>query len=194
PELSGGPQTTEPFATVGTGRAHAPTAAVAAESNRNLYIAIGAGVLVVVAALLFFTGGGEPEADPAAVADAKAAADSAEGLPKNRALIKANVEAANVLLDGQFRCKTPCEIEVPVGDNRPHEIRLTKDGYIDVMQNWQPRTITDPLPPFPDLKPISPVVEVKGTKGKKPASPAPSKPASPAAPVEREVDPEVGGP
>lgn len=167
PELSERAQTTEPFAAVGRG-ARAPTAPlVGEESNRGLFIAIGAGVVLIVVAVLFFTGGGDPPPDPAPVADAKEQPASSEGLPKNRATVKANIEAADVHVDGVFQCKSPCEITVPVGDNRAHEIRLTKDGYIDVVQNWRPLTVTDPLPPFPDLKPISPVVEVKSVKGRK---------------------------
>lgn len=172
PELSGG-QHTEPFATVGSRtRVAAPTGALPEpESNRNFFIAIGAGVAVLLLGVFVFTRDGDaPGADGTEPSPAEARVDqplSADGLPKNRATIKANLDAASVHVDGEFRCKTPCEITVPVGDNQAHEIRLKMEGHIDVMQNWRPLTVTDTLPPFPDLKPISPVLEVKSTGKKK---------------------------
>lgn len=168
PELSN--QHTGPFAAVGTPQRVTMNGALPPqESNRNLFIAIGVGVAVLLVGIaLIFRGGGERGGDDApAPVEAKAAQPlGSEGLPKNRAIIKANIEGASVHVDGAFQCKSPCEITVPVGDNRSHEIRLTLDGYIDVVQNWRPLTVTDSLPPFPDLKPISPVLEVK-TPGKK---------------------------
>ena len=173
PDLSGPSLHTGPFASVpSTTRqpsAQLGGAPAAPPSGPNLYVAAGVGAvaLLIVGVLIFVRGdneqaGGEPTPDTKAVADV-----SPEGLPKNRATIKANVDAANVQVDGVFQCRTPCEITVPVGDNRPHEIRLSKEGYIDVMQNWRPLTVTDTLPPFPDLKPLSPVLEVKtGKKGR----------------------------
>ncbi|PCC66652.1 serine/threonine protein kinase [Nannocystis exedens] len=169
PELSN--QHTGPFAAVGTPQRVTMNGALPPqESNRNLFIAIGAGVAVLLVgiALIFGRGDERAEGDARAPAEAKAAPVGSEGLPKNRATIKANVEGASVHVDGEFQCKSPCEITVPVGDNRSHEIRLTKDGYIDVVQNWRPLTVTDSLPPFPDLKPISPVLEVKSPGKKRP--------------------------
>jgi eukaryotic-like serine/threonine-protein kinase len=169
PELSN--QHTGPFAAVGTPQRVTMNGALPPqESNRNLFIAIGAGVVVLLVGIaLIFRGGDERAGDgtPAPV-EAKAAQVGSEGLPKNRAIIKANIEGASVHVDGEFQCKSPCEITVPVGDNRSHEIRLTLDGYIDVVQNWRPLTVTDSLPPFPDLKPISPVLEVKSPGKKRP--------------------------
>lgn len=167
PELSGSPHT-GPFAPVGATQRAAPTAVMAnSESNRNLFIAIGVGAVVVIFGAYLLARSGSTGDDPAPSDDNKAAQPvGSEGLPKNRATVKANLEAAEVHVDGEFRCKTPCEIEVPVGDGRTHEIRLKMDGYIDVVQNWRPLTVTDSLPPFPDLKPISPVLEVK-SGGKK---------------------------
>ncbi|WAS98499.1 serine/threonine-protein kinase [Nannocystis punicea] len=170
PELSN--QHTGPFAAVGTPQRVTMNGALPPqESNRNLFIAIGAGVVVLLLGIALIFRGGDERAggDPAPPAEAKAAQPTgSEGLPKNRATIKANLEGASVHVDGQFQCKSPCEITVPVGDNRSHEIRLTLDGYIDVVQNWRPLTVTDSLPPFPDLKPISPVLEVKSPGKKRP--------------------------
>nr|WP_276602685.1 serine/threonine-protein kinase [Nannocystis pusilla] len=170
PELSN--QHTGPFAAVGTPQRVTMNGALPPqESNRNLFIAIGVGVAVLLVGIaLIFRGGDERAGDDAtSPAEAKAAQPiGSEGLPKNRAFIKANIEGASVHVDGAFQCKSPCEITVPVGDNRSHEIRLTLDGYIDVVQNWRPLTVTDSLPPFPDLKPISPVLEVKSPGKKRP--------------------------
>ena len=43
---------------------------------------------------------------------------------------------------------------VPVGDGKTHEIRVTKDGYVDVVTNWKPKSASEPLPPLPDMKPL----------------------------------------
>ncbi|MDC0719600.1 serine/threonine-protein kinase [Nannocystis bainbridge] len=169
PELSN--QHTGPFAAVGTPQRVQPTGAMPnQESNRSLFIAIGVAVAVLLAGIaLIFGGDGRAGDDTPAPVEAKAPQPvGSEGLPKNRATIKANIEGASVSVDGAFQCKSPCEITVPVGDNRTHEIRLTMDGYIDVVQNWRPMTVTDGLPPFPDLKPISPVLEVKSPGKKRP--------------------------
>jgi hypothetical protein len=73
--------------------------------------------------------------------------------PFNRTVVNANVEGTAVFVDGVKQCDaTPCRISVPVGDGTPHEIRLKKDGYIDVVQNWAPNSVTEPLPALPDLK------------------------------------------
>jgi tRNA A-37 threonylcarbamoyl transferase component Bud32 len=123
------------------------------------------GLVVTIAALL-----GSDASDPAVVdtkaADTKAVVDSDVGLPMCRAVIRSNIEAAHVQVDGKPQCMTPCEITVPVGDNKAHEIRLSKPGYIDVFQQWRPLTVTDQPPPFPDLKPVASTIEVKGP-GKK---------------------------
>lgn len=170
PELSN--QHTGPFAAVGTPQRVTMNGALPPqESNRNLFIAIGVGVAVLLVGIALIVRGGDPRAgdDAPTPVEAKAAQPvGSEGLPKNRAIIKANIEGASVHVDGAFQCKSPCEITVPVGDNRSHEIRLTLDGYIDVVQNWRPLTVTDSLPPFPDLKPISPVLEVKSPGKKRP--------------------------
>jgi eukaryotic-like serine/threonine-protein kinase len=74
--------------------------------------------------------------------------------PNNRALVRTNVAKAKVFVDGEEQCETPCEITVPVGDGKTHEIRLEKPGYIDVVYNWRPMTVGEQLPPLPDMKPL----------------------------------------
>ena len=70
----------------------------------------------------------------------------------NRALVLSNISGATVHVDGEPRCDTPCEIAVPVGDGTTHEIRVRKDGYVDAVQNWRPKTVDEPLPVMADLK------------------------------------------
>ena len=132
-----------------------------------LLMGLGVLGLVVTIAALLASDGSEPGAvvDPKA-AEAKAEVDSDVGLPMCRPVIRSNIEAAHVQVDGKSVCMTPCEITVPVGDNKTHEIRLSKPGYIDVFQQWRPLTVTDQPPPFPDLRPVASTIEVKGT-GKK---------------------------
>ncbi len=169
PDLAGPSMHTGPFASVpSTSRQQAagvPGFVPPPTGNPNLILAVGVGVIGLLAILVWVMtrSGADPVPEP--TVDSKLPVEvSPEGLPKNRATIRANIEAANVQVDGVFQCRTPCEITVPVGDNRPHEIRLSKDGYIDVVQNWRPLTVTDPPPLLPDLKPIAPVVEVKTSK------------------------------
>lgn len=93
--------------------------------------------------------------------------DDAGVLPKTRRLVTTNVDAATVFVDGDERCTTPCEIEVEVGSDERHEIRLVKEGYIDVVVNWQPKTLTDPLPKFPPMAPEATSIEVGSGKKKR---------------------------
>ena len=88
-------------------------------------------------------------------------------LPLSRPLITTNVAEVEVWLDGDRKCTTPCQLEIPVGDDSIHEIRLKKEGYIDVMQNWRPLTITDDLPPMPDMKPLGGSIDVSGAAKKR---------------------------
>jgi hypothetical protein len=81
-------------------------------------------------------------------------------MPKNRASIVSNIDKARVFLDGEMKCETPCSLEVPVGDGKEHEIVLRKDGYIEVMTKWQPRTVTERPPQLPDLKPAEATIEM----------------------------------
>ncbi len=121
------------------------------------------GLAVTIYALLASEGVVDPAAAASETAgDTKVAASDA-GLPMNRAVIRSSVEAASVVVDGKPHCTTPCEITVPVGDNKVHEIRLTKPGFIDVVQSWRPLTVTDGLPPFPALRPVASTIEVKGS-------------------------------
>jgi len=155
--VSASPRTTQPSA-----RPQPPA------QNQLPLILIGVGVLglLVTIIMLLLPNGETPTGDPKA--DAKAEDATVEvGLPMNRALIRTNVEAASVQVDGALQCApTPCEIAVPVGDNKVHEIRLSKPGYIDVVQPWRPLTVNDLPPPMPDMRPIASTIEVKS--GKKP--------------------------
>ena len=123
------------------------------------------GLLVTILMLLSSDNDDAGAVDTKAV-EAKDEPDSDVGLPMCRPVIRSNIEAAHVQVDGKSVCMTPCEITVPVGDNKTHEIRLSKPGYIDVFQQWRPLTVTDQPPPFPDLRPVASTIEVKGT-GKK---------------------------
>ena len=132
-----------------------------AEERRGKTIAIvlGLSAIGLVLAMVFsdFGSVSSREAEPDQVVDADGPEQTptdepATNYPYNRALVRANVEGAAVLVDGVEQCTTPCEITVPVGDELSHEIRLKKDGYIDVVQNWRPKSVTEPLPPLPDLK------------------------------------------
>jgi tRNA A-37 threonylcarbamoyl transferase component Bud32 len=171
PELSGNSAHTGPFQAVSQSRPISLPTGVppAAPGGRNTMIAVGVGAvaLLIVIVLLLTGGGDETPTTPAPDTKAAAAAVSPDGLPKNRATIRVNVEAANVFVDGVAQCRAPCEVSVPVGDNRTHEIRVSKDGYIDVVQNWRPMSVTEALPPFPDLKPLNAPIEVKTGTGKK---------------------------
>ena len=125
-----------------------------------LFVLGGAFLLLVGLAVFGDIGGSNVDVDePTGVSAAsespkgKGADTTAPGkLPRNRALVTTNVKGAKVLVDGAPQCETPCPIEVPVGDDKTHEIRLVKDGYIDVITNWRPNTVSEPLPDLPDMK------------------------------------------
>ncbi len=127
--------------------------------RKGLAIALGLGGLALaVVVLLVFGNLGNTARTPETPAPAAAGAappvadDRPKSYPYNRALVRSNVPAATVLVDGTVQCETPCEIKVPVGDEVAHEIRLEKDGYVDVVHNWRPKTVGEPLPPLPDLR------------------------------------------
>lgn len=85
---------------------------------------------------------------------------SAGALPNTRPLVTSNVEGASVFVDSELQCKTPCEVEIPVGDDRNHEIRLSHEGYMDVVYNWRPASVTDVLPPLPPMLPVQEEITV----------------------------------
>jgi hypothetical protein len=125
------------------------------------------GFVIVVGAMFFSSGKSDGDTDentPAATTKpddgTKPPIDVAD-LPKNRAMIDSNVDGARVFLDGELECETPCQVEIPVGDGAIHELVLRKDGYVEVMTKWQPRSVTDRPPQLPDLKPATVEIELK---------------------------------
>jgi serine/threonine-protein kinase len=76
------------------------------------------------------------------------AAVDAGGIPRNHALIRTQPEAATVYLDGEPKCSTPCRIEVPVGDNTSHEIKVSLDGFVPQVLSWKPSTVSEEPPAF----------------------------------------------
>lgn len=137
------------------------------QHGRAVGIGLGVAALAIVGALMFVDPGvphnnaseektesGSKHVSSSIVSDAKAS-------PKNRSLVTSNVKGAMVLIDGVEWCNTPCEIEVPVGDATTHEIRLVKPGYTDVVANWQPRSVTEPVPALPDMKSLRTPVRVR---------------------------------
>ncbi|WP_198154713.1 serine/threonine protein kinase [Plesiocystis pacifica] len=122
------------------------------------------GFVVIVGAMVFSSSSSprDDEADKPQQEDSVEAPSvvNIDELPKNRATITANIEGARVFLDGEFACETPCAIEVPVGDNEDHEIILRKDGYVEVIGKWQPKSVTERPPALPDLKPADAAIEL----------------------------------
>jgi len=173
PELSGALAAsavhTGAFAPVNAATRPAVASSGAAGPSQLPLVLVTLGVLGL-AITIYMLLSGDP-ANPGAAGttagdDSKAVAATDAGLPMNRVVIRSNVEAASVVVDGKPSCTAPCEITVPVGDNKVHEIRLTKPGFIDVVQSWRPLSVTDQLPAFPDLRPVATTIEVKGS-GKK---------------------------
>jgi len=105
-----------------------PIAVGQREGGLSKILMIGAAVVFVgIAAWIIIAANSGASDDEAAVADVdetEAEAGAGPQLPRNRALIKANLEGASVLLDGVIQCQSPCFIEVPIGDGIKHEIRL----------------------------------------------------------------------
>lgn len=146
-----------------------PTSPVNTGENKGMTV-----VVLLVAAAIILIGfamfsSNEVDPGPTAKAEATTGADDttdasttdAAALPNVRELVTTNVEGARVLVDGDEQCKTPCEIEVPVGDGIKHEIRLKKDGYIDVVTNWEPKSLNDKLPTMPAMQPLDNTINVK---------------------------------
>jgi eukaryotic-like serine/threonine-protein kinase len=128
---------------------------------------LGLAFVIIVGALIFGSGeqdSGDPGASTGTPGMAAANSDETpidvDSLPKNRAMIASNVEGSKVFLDDEFKCETPCTLEIPVGDGRDHEIILRKDGYIEVMTKWRPRSVTERPPQLPDLRPADFSVEL----------------------------------
>ncbi|MCA9661121.1 MAG: serine/threonine protein kinase, partial [Myxococcales bacterium] len=152
-----------------------PTATLATvdaeDKNRGMIIllAIAAVSVVVIAAVLAANANSEQETASATDGAETEGTTGTEALalPLSRPLITTNVAEAEVWLDGEKKCITPCQLEIPVGDEKTHEIVLRKDGYIDVTQNWRPLTVTDELPPMPDMKPLGGDIEVGGKSKRK---------------------------
>jgi eukaryotic-like serine/threonine-protein kinase len=162
--LRRGSATTGPIASVPEIPATARTSPVAvaqglSTASKLVIGGLGLAFVIIIGALMFgsnsISGGDDkPESAPGMSAQpGEEPAIDPEGLPKNRATIISNVNKARVYLDGEFACETPCTLQVPVGDGRDHEIVLRKDGYVEVMTKWQPRSVTERPPQLPDLKP-----------------------------------------
>jgi hypothetical protein len=66
--------------------------------------------------------------------------------------VSSSVAGASVRVDGVHQCDAPCEIKVPVGDAKSHEIRLVKEGYVDVVVNWAPQSVSESFPQMPDMR------------------------------------------
>ena len=130
------------------------------EHRRGKLVALGLGgaFLVLVGVLLFGGGRGSTSDDETPTADeaepGAAMGESSGNLPMNRAVVNTNVRGATVFVDGEEKCHAPCEIKIAVGDGQSHEIRLVKDGYTDVVTNWQPKSVSEPFPALPDMKPL----------------------------------------
>lgn len=140
------------------------------QTGKIVAVALGVAALGLVAVMVFGGIGSAPDntkkdADPAAakvaddgalddVIDEATTAPTYDSFPYNRALVRTNVSGAKVFVDDEPQCDTPCEIKVPVGDGLSHEIRLEKDGYTDVVRNWRPTNVGEPLPALPDMKPL----------------------------------------
>jgi serine/threonine protein kinase len=142
---------------------------VQALNTRNKLIlgGLALGFVIVVGALIFGSGkigdkdkSDQPTPTPTKTDDQKAPIDASD-LPKNRATIDSNVERARVFVDGEHKCDTPCQVEIPVGDGVDHELVLRKDGYVEVMTKWQPKSVTDRPPQLPDLKPATVEIELE---------------------------------
>jgi serine/threonine-protein kinase len=131
-----------------------------AVDKKALFVVLGLGTLALVLVLAIVSGGFGSDPAPTQRTPAPTPTPTAEAggggksYPFNRALVQTNVPDASVLVDGTEVCRTPCEIKVPVGDDIAHEIRIKKDGYVDVVQNWRPRHVGEPLPALPEMRKI----------------------------------------
>ncbi len=134
------------------------------QTGKIVAIVLGLAALGLVGVMVFGGVGSSTEtndapqpsvvAEPAEDDKASGGAPVYDSFPYNRALVRTNVAGAQVYVDGDPQCKTPCEIKVPVGDGVTHEIRLALEGHVDVTHNWRPKNVGEPLPPLPDMKPL----------------------------------------
>jgi serine/threonine protein kinase len=161
--------TTGPIAAVeGLPAGATPTTTIEPTASNTSKLVIGGLVvafLVIVAAMLF----GPPSRDDDKTNDEGAGfvpiptgaeAIDPDTLPKNRARIDSNVDGTQVYVDGVLACETPCNVEIPVGDGKDHDLRLAKDGYVDVMTKWQPKSVTERPPELPDLRPSTAEIDL----------------------------------
>jgi len=114
-------------------------------------VPLGLGLFIVIALAIgakSFLGDGEDDI-------VEVAPKVVRKLPTNRAYVKTNVNGASVLLDGVLQCQTPCYINVPLGDHKKHQINVRKEGFVEVMQIWQPKSPSESMPLLPDLRPLS---------------------------------------
>ncbi len=130
-----------------------------AEERRGRTIAIALGLLALgLVVAMFFSDMSSGPAD-ASKSDASVGAGRSndakttpEKLPMNRALVQSNVDGAQVYVDDAYQCDTPCEVKVPVGDGLSHEIRVKKEGFVDLVKVWRPKSVAEPLPKLPPME------------------------------------------
>ncbi|MEM6296374.1 MAG: serine/threonine-protein kinase [Myxococcota bacterium] len=135
-----------------------PTAGFA-EDRRGRTIAIGLGLLAIglVIAMFFGDMSSGPSTNDASDKPKNGASSKADGtppkkLPMNRAVVQSNVDGAQVYVDDAYQCDSPCEVKVPVGDGLSHEIRVKKEGYVDLVKVWKPKSVAEPLPTLPPME------------------------------------------
>lgn len=75
-----------------------------------------------------------------------------EELPVNHTFVDAEDGIVPVYLDGKYECDSPCDIEVPVGDGVAHEIRVKREGYVDISKSWQPKSKSERFPQIGPMK------------------------------------------
>jgi serine/threonine-protein kinase len=161
------PSTGHQAITMGARSGGAPTVTASgpvpgfAEDSRGRSIAIGLGLLAIglVIAMFFSDMSSTPEDDkkedtPKSASAASDAETEPEKLPMNRALVQTNIEGAQVYVDEKYQCDTPCEVKVPVGDGLSHEIRVKKEGYVDLVKVWKPKSVAEPLPKLAPMEKI----------------------------------------
>jgi len=122
--------------------------------RRGKIVAVGLGVafLSSIGGMIFGNLGSVAPRDGETTEISNPSSEASERHPLNRALVQTAVEGAHVFVDGVEQGQTPCWIKVPVGDETPHRIRVTKPGYVDVTMQWTPNTVTEPLPPLPEMR------------------------------------------